>query len=724
MAGYTRNDITDNIATGNTIRAADLDGEYDAVESAFNATTGHTHDGTAAEGGPVSVIGPAQDTVATSTALRPKTDNTYDLGTPVYEWKDLYIDGTAYIDNLQADSVTMSGGTLDNVVIGGTTPAAADFTTVTIQSAGIDGGSIDGTVIGGVTPANGTFDDLNVDGNLIVNGGADISPSAHLLPTTDNAYDLGSSSFEFRDLYIDGIAYVDDLRADTVDIDGGTIDGVTIATGTFSGSLTGVTVNSLSAPLAVTYGGTGTNSIAGIQSALNLGTMAYQNVGSVSITGGSISGVTISGYATTSWVEAQNYATESYVTTRGYITSSALNGYATETYVTTRGYVTSSSLGSMAYESSGTYATVASLGSMAYESSGTYATVASLGSAAYADTGDFVSSSGGGLTVDYVDAGGGVSGAGSRSSAYSGWFGPTANSSGYAYFRLESGSASGTAPRMYLQKNNTSNDTTDAAIYFGDNSDADKGAIKYEFDNNRLVIRGEANDQIYVDNTGVGINTSVSYTLDVGGSARVDDNFYATNLYTTGTGSVIAGDTISSVSDNSVQGCRMHGGSGWIAVTRADNCPMYVHRTGGNWGSISISNEVMRIYGDGSQMASLESNIHGTGFATTSDYRVKKDVTPITSGWERVKNLKPCSFRRTDVKSDDLVEGFIAHELEEVVPMAVSGKKDAVDEDGNLKLQKVKKEELIPLLAAGLKDAILKIEELERKIGELENGPA
>jgi len=342
MAGYIRNDTPDNIATGNVIRAADLDGEYDAVEAAFNATTGHTHDGTAAEGGPVSVIGPAQDTVATSSALRPKTDNVYDLGTPVYEWKDLYIDGTAYIDNLEADTVTMTSGTLDNVVIGGTSPAAADFTTLTATSVGIDGGAINGTVIGGVTPADGTFDNLTVDGNLIVSGGVDISPSAHILPTTDDAYDLGSSGFEFRDLYIDGIAYVDDLRADTVNIDGGTIDGVTIATGTFSGNLLGATVSSLSAPLSVAYGGTGVSDLGSLQSLLNLNTMAYQSAGNVAITGGSISGVTISGYATTAYVTGQGYATESWVTTRGYITSSALSGYATESWVTTRGYATTS----------------------------------------------------------------------------------------------------------------------------------------------------------------------------------------------------------------------------------------------------------------------------------------------------------------------------------------------------------------------------------------------
>ena len=54
--GYTRNDTDNNIADGNVINAADFDGEYDAIEAAFNSSTGHTHDGTAAEGGPITKL--------------------------------------------------------------------------------------------------------------------------------------------------------------------------------------------------------------------------------------------------------------------------------------------------------------------------------------------------------------------------------------------------------------------------------------------------------------------------------------------------------------------------------------------------------------------------------------------------------------------------------------------------------------------------------------------
>jgi len=53
MAGYTRADTGNNIADGNVVNSSDLDAEYDAIEAAFNNSTGHTHDGTAAEGAPI-----------------------------------------------------------------------------------------------------------------------------------------------------------------------------------------------------------------------------------------------------------------------------------------------------------------------------------------------------------------------------------------------------------------------------------------------------------------------------------------------------------------------------------------------------------------------------------------------------------------------------------------------------------------------------------------------
>ena len=127
--GYTRNDTVNNIADGNIINASDFDGEYDAIENAFNSSTGHTHDGTSGEGGPITVLGPAQDFVASTTDIKPKTDNTLDIGTTLLKFKDVYIAGTANLPTVDIDA-----GAIDGTTIGGTTAAAGTFTNLTAST--------------------------------------------------------------------------------------------------------------------------------------------------------------------------------------------------------------------------------------------------------------------------------------------------------------------------------------------------------------------------------------------------------------------------------------------------------------------------------------------------------------------------------------------------------------------------------------------------------------
>jgi hypothetical protein len=67
--GYTRNDTPNNIADGNVINASDLDGEFDAIQTAFNASTGHSHDGTTGEGPQIAAGGIASDAVTTAKIL-------------------------------------------------------------------------------------------------------------------------------------------------------------------------------------------------------------------------------------------------------------------------------------------------------------------------------------------------------------------------------------------------------------------------------------------------------------------------------------------------------------------------------------------------------------------------------------------------------------------------------------------------------------------------------
>ena len=132
--GYTRNDTTNNIANGNVISAADLDGEFDAIVASFNETTGHTHDGTAAEGGAVSVIGPVQEYLADGTAFYPKTTAVYTLGKASNVWANLHLVTLTLSGTATMATVDINGGAIDGTIIGGTTRAAGSFTNVTAGS--------------------------------------------------------------------------------------------------------------------------------------------------------------------------------------------------------------------------------------------------------------------------------------------------------------------------------------------------------------------------------------------------------------------------------------------------------------------------------------------------------------------------------------------------------------------------------------------------------------
>ena len=167
MAGYTRQ-ATANIATGSVIDADDFNDEYNQIQSAFNASTGHTHDGTAAEGAPIEKIGPSQDVVCTASVLRPKTTNAIDLGTTALQYKDAFFDGTVKTDTLTVDeNATITG----NLTVNGTLSTAGGGITSTARSALSAGAGISYNNSTGVitctidTPAEVGLGNLSNNGN-------------------------------------------------------------------------------------------------------------------------------------------------------------------------------------------------------------------------------------------------------------------------------------------------------------------------------------------------------------------------------------------------------------------------------------------------------------------------------------------------------------------------------------------------------------------------------
>ena len=151
MAGYSARQSS--FTTGDTILAAHSNDEFNQVLAAFHATTGHSHDGTAGEGGPISTLRDADsnnkilvDTtnnhlefyVEVSSAaveqvkiqdgaIVPVTDNDIDLGTSSLEFKDLFIDGTANVDAINLDGTLITSTAAELNILDGVTATAAEL---------------------------------------------------------------------------------------------------------------------------------------------------------------------------------------------------------------------------------------------------------------------------------------------------------------------------------------------------------------------------------------------------------------------------------------------------------------------------------------------------------------------------------------------------------------------------------------------------------------------
>ena len=114
-------------------------------------------------------------------------------------------------------------------------------------------------------------------------------------------------------------------------------------------------------------------------------------------------------------------------------------------------------------------------------------------------------------------------------------------------------------------------------------------------------------------------------------------------------------------------------------------------------------------------------------YTASSDYRLKENVSYNFDATTRLKNLKPCRFNFIADGADRVVDGFLAHEVSHdadgnpLVPEAVTGTHNEVDDDGNPVMQGIDQAKLVPLLTGALKEAIAKIEALEARITALEN---
>jgi hypothetical protein len=106
---------------------------------------------------------------------------------------------------------------------------------------------------------------------------------------------------------------------------------------------------------------------------------------------------------------------------------------------------------------------------------------------------------------------------------------------------------------------------------------------------------------------------------------------------------------------------------------------------------------------NGSQCGYIWTNaLNSTQYVTSSDYRLKENIVPMTGALAKVSALKPVTYTWKEDGASS--QGFIAHELQEVVPEAVAGEKDALNEDGSIKPQGIDTSFLVATLTAAIQE--------------------
>jgi hypothetical protein len=152
--------------------------------------------------------------------------------------------------------------------------------------------------------------------------------------------------------------------------------------------------------------------------------------------------------------------------------------------------------------------------------------------------------------------------------------------------------------------------------------------------------------------------------------------------------------------------------SGFVCLSLANNARngIVINDTDTGGGT----NSPMLFIRNSSLVGSINTTATATSYVTSSDYRLKEDWVAVADASTRVNALKPINFAWK--VNGERVDGFLAHELADVVPEAVTGVKDAVDANGEPEYQGIDQSKLVPLLTAALQEALAKIESLEARL--------
>ena len=183
-------------------------------------------------------------------------------------------------------------------------------------------------------------------------------------------------------------------------------------------------------------------------------------------------------------------------------------------------------------------------------------------------------------------------------------------------------------------------------------------------------------------------------------------------------GEIIFKKTDGSATDESMR--ITSGGQLLVGTTSVIDSYYRVNIDGTGQGGLLVSTDgtggrtAIQFKNDNGVVGKINTSGTSTSYITSSDHRLKENVTADWDATTRLKQLKPARFNFI-ADADTTVDGFLAHEVQSVVPEAITGTHNEVDDDGNPVMQGIDQSKLVPLL-------VKTIQELEARITALENG--
>ena len=230
---------------------------------------------------------------------------------------------------------------------------------------------------------------------------------------------------------------------------------------------------------------------------------------------------------------------------------------------------------------------------------------------------------------------------------------------------------------------------------------------------NGIVIRSADTNGSTVD---IGVSTTSGYSY-VAASRRGTGTFQPLAFFTSSlermrinsSGNLLVGRTDEQdLNTTTTKGLQLSQ-NGLISASRSSGAALALQRT-------TNDGAVAAFFRDTATVGSISITTTATTYNTSSDYRLKENIAPMTGALAKVQALKPVTY--TWKSTGEASQGFIAHELAEVVPDCVTGEKDAVDEEGNPQYQGIDTSFLVATLTAAIQELNAKVTALEAQLNK------